>query len=638
MSAIWGFINLDKNPIDQEIFDKMQKEYEDFKIDRFEYISNKNAAFGAAIQYFTKEAPNEVLPFYDELNDNLFTADCFLDNRDDLIEELNCIELNTKATLHINENTPDGMLIYLSYLAWGKDMCDHLLGVFSFAIYNYKTNSFYLFTDHVSDRCIHYYQKDNTIYFSTIISPIQAANNFNIQVSEKYITACESNMTADMVIFPGLTPFEGIYQLLAGCFLTADFTLGKVHYETIRYYDPVKNVKPLKLSDSEYKELFLKTYSKCVTGTLRSANKTGAFLSSGLDSSSVAALALAELKKKGESLYSYTSVPSKGYTQKDGLRLEDESSPVQEFCEHFDNIVPTFLSCEGKSALTEMEHLVNLLNTPLKYSINCVWIEEIYKQAALDGCRVILKGQHGNCTVSFGGLIPRIWSELTHFHFMEAIKQYRSFSHNFHVNRKMFLNAFFSDISAFIAPKYDFNHAISKTVLMKKYDIYNTVQKHGKLYGNENIFTEKQRRNSIYLTNSFQQISNGHVFFELENGLISRDPTKDKRMIELCMAMPIRCFSDGKYERRLISDFMKDIVPDVIIKHMYHRGIQSADYMYRLSNFSKDYSHIISSTLSDRFLDKSPSELFHPDSKDQIEVFTSLNVLSLLLFLNKNSN
>ena len=644
MSSIWGVIDFNSDDISKVTCNKFEEAYSVFKIDRMEGSCHGNAYMGAGIQYITKESENEILPYYDKVNRNLFTADAYLDNRNELIQELTIghpfqitdPETSVSTSMIPNVDTPDGMLIYLAYLKWGVNLCDHLLGVFAFAIYDYDNNEFYLFVDHCGDRCIHYYIKNDQLIFSTLIKPVLEATDHSIEVSEKYIAACESNLSADMVVFPGLSPYEGVYQLLAGQYLKVTLNEDKtVSYTTISYWDPIRDVEPLNLpNDSDYKKLFLETYTKCVTDTLRVNGKKGSFLSSGLDSSSVASLAAIRLQETGEELHTYTSVPLSDYTPENNGRLANEKEPVEKFCKAYSNIIPKYISCEGKSALTEMQRFVSLFCSPIKYSVNAVWMDEIYKTAAADGCKLLLTGQHGNCTVSSGGLITRLWYEFKALHFMTMIRQYRAFSHSFKINRKLFLQDVLSNLSEYIHPTVSLDTCLTREDLIKKYSLKNVYLDNAKYMGSDRIFSEIQRRRSIFLPNSFQQVSYANAIFELCYGIISRDPTRDKRMIELCMAMPIRCFCDGKFERRLITDYMKDIVPKHIIRQMYNRGIQSADFVYRLRKNYMDYTSIFEANrqLLDKYINTQDLN-FDPD--DRLQDIQSLNQLSLLLFLLK---
>ena len=641
MSAIYGMVNLDKAPVKKELLDKMEQEYKEFKIDRFSSYICENAAFGTGLQFITKQSQNEVLPYFDKTNNTLFTADCYLDNRDELIALL--AEAGMSIGIFVNNETPDAMLIYLSYLKWGASFCDHILGVFAIAIYDLLKNEFYLYVDHCGDRCVHFYLNGNTIYFSTLIKPIQAATDFTINISEKYITACESNFTPDMVLYPRLTPFENVYQLLASECLTVKNTNSKASYSISSYWDPINSVPTLKLAnDEEYKKLFLETYSKCITDCLNVDGKIGCFLSSGLDSTSVAALASLFLKEKKEHLHSYTSIPIKGFQNTDGTRLANESIPVQKFCNYFENIIPTYISCDGKSALTELERFVGFFNSPIKYSVNAIWMDEVYRKAAEDGCKVLLTGQHGNSTVSHGNLINRMWEEFKHLHFKTMFEQYNAFSSKFPVSKKHFIKTLIIDFTSLHKPLINLdNDALSKKELIRKYNLTTEYTKLQKRYGGAFIHSELHRKQSAFNPLSFQQVSFANAHFELKYGIISRDPTRDKRIMELCLSYPFSCFSDGMYERRLITYYMKDIIPEFIHMQMYRRGIQGADYIFRIKHTTTDrkkYSDNLSSIQLLDYLDKYKIKKLTFDTEDNSIMLMSLNALSLYYFLKASKN
>ena len=133
MSAIWGIIALDRTkhlPEDcQSTFEQTYKKT--CNIDRYEGIATEDAFFGCGIQYITSEAERECLPIYNKERGILFTADCILDNRKELISRL-CSEGHTPEELN---NAPDGTLLYLSYLTFGSDCTTSIRGLFSFAVW-----------------------------------------------------------------------------------------------------------------------------------------------------------------------------------------------------------------------------------------------------------------------------------------------------------------------------------------------------------------------------------------------------------------------------------------------------------------------------------------------------------------------
>ena len=97
-------------------------------------------------------------------------------------------------------------------------------------------------------------------------------------------------------------------------------------------------------SMSGLKEKFLDTYSRAAQKAVRTDDNVGISLSSGFDSSSVAALASIELEKEKKTLYSYTYVPfyeinKEAYPENFVL---DETEAVKKFAGKYPNIIANF--------------------------------------------------------------------------------------------------------------------------------------------------------------------------------------------------------------------------------------------------------------------------------------------------------
>lgn len=75
----------------------------------------------------TPEALHEPLPFYDALRNLAVTADARIDNRADLLPQLDFGPLPPSEI-------PDSLLILRAYEKWGEDCPEKLLGDFAFAL------------------------------------------------------------------------------------------------------------------------------------------------------------------------------------------------------------------------------------------------------------------------------------------------------------------------------------------------------------------------------------------------------------------------------------------------------------------------------------------------------------------------
>ena len=54
-------------------------------------------------------------------------------------------------------------------------------------------------------------------------------------------------------------------------------------------------------------------------------------------------------------------------------------------------------------------------------------------------------------------------------------------------------------------------------------------------------------------------------------------------MIEFCLGLPLECFTNNGIERRLVRDYLKDLLPEPITDMRKPFGMQTADFYYRVN-------------------------------------------------------
>ena len=168
MSAILGMISK-KDSISDSVIGMMKNSMKVFKIDNYQEVMQGTVYFACGRQYITKEDSTDNLPLYDENRQIMFTADCVLSNRNELITELS--EVYSGEEL---QAAGDGQLSYKAYLHWGETFVEHLRGSFSFAVYRMEEKELLLYADHFARRYLAYYMDSDKICFSTVYQPILA--------------------------------------------------------------------------------------------------------------------------------------------------------------------------------------------------------------------------------------------------------------------------------------------------------------------------------------------------------------------------------------------------------------------------------------------------------------------------------
>ena len=567
MSAIWGIIDFHGAP-ESEVAERLNGAYQCYRIDRYEKLSAGGAEFGCCHQHFTKEAVNEQLPVYDRQRNLLFTADCVLDNREELLELLpDC-----------GGEASDGQLLLAAYLKWGSALGDYCLGAFAFAAFHTDTKTVALCTDHMGNRSLFYSRQGERFIFSTAVLPL--ARLCEAVPSEQWISGCLFSASADMTLFKGLTPYQGIFQMPAACMMTV--TSGGSSQAI--YWSPLKLRPDLRQpNDEAYQRLFVDTLSASVRSMLRSSQKTGCSLSSGLNSSSISALAAAALAEQGRSLYSYTSVPLPDFPKTDNPGIiTDETPGVKAMCAQYANIIPHFLPCWGRDAFSELPALLPLIGYPLKYGQDLIWLSEIYRHASVEGCRLMLKGQYGNYTISYGTAPSALHQLLASLHPFKASRLNKGYSAKYGVPKIKISRFLFARRQGNPSPASDEPaEPLTAPELIQKYRLNAVTGKKLKIYGSGQMDSRRQRLNLT--VNPFNQMQLGmfDTVMGLIYGVLIRDPAKDKRVVELCCRLPVKCLLAGSVEQGMVRTYMRGLVPDEILDELHRQGIQSADYCYR---------------------------------------------------------
>ncbi|MCA9487145.1 asparagine synthase (glutamine-hydrolyzing) [Candidatus Woesearchaeota archaeon] len=208
----------------------------------------------------------------------------------------------------------DTEVIMAAYDKWGEDCCKHFNGMWAFVIYDRKKQQLFCSRDRLGVKPFYYHYKNETFIFSSELKGILEHKHLRSNQKNNIVPeAVEFYFTLGYIPAP-LTIFESIYKLEAGHNLIFDLkkkeTPSKRKYFQIPKYEPEYNRKKL---IEEGKEL-LKDATKI---RLRSDVPVGAFLSGGLDSSSVVASMKNILKEENSKNKEKVHTYSVGFKEKE---------------------------------------------------------------------------------------------------------------------------------------------------------------------------------------------------------------------------------------------------------------------------------------------------------------------------------
>lgn len=567
MSAIWGIIDFEQKSIRQSEQKRIRSIFDKCVIDRYEELAKDNVYMGCGIQYFTKEAKYEVMPIYED--GIYFDADVVLDNRDELISMLGIT----------TENVPDGRILFEMYKKYGNKSLNMMRGVYAFMYYDTKSGKATLATDSTGDRCVYYKKDNNKIYYSSLIEPLISTDKVS-DINGEWITDFLSMDHLYMICETENTPIEDVYRVAPASRVT--FT--KSNIEKDNYWNPKDIKERVYKTDEQYKTEFLEIFSDAVKCMLRSDKETSVLLSGGLDSTAVVSIAAPYLKKRGENIHSYTSVPEKGLKgNTGGYNINDETEYVKSTAKYFSNIETTFVDMPGMNPWDYRKAELEAIEMPYKSVQNLLWICESMKLAYNNGSRIMLNGSFGNTTISFTDFTLYMNDLFTKKKFVTILKELKQFQPLFGYSRKYAIKSIIKDN---IKPSKSeptqediLGKSFVKLDAVKKYDSITRLRTMYEGIGKSTKCMKTYRKAMIDFK-AFRQIGEIATKHSLTTGVLLRDPTRDKRVVEYCVSLPISQFVKNGEDRRLVNVYMKDIIPPKVITSE-QKGKQSADLKER---------------------------------------------------------
>lgn len=582
MAAIWGVISRERQ-LSEKAVCRMQDSMQEFKIDRYDSLLREKVYFACGHQYFTKEAEHDISPYYDEATHTYFAADCYLYNRSELIQAL--VTGRTEDAAEEMERCGDAMLAYRAYRKWGEGFVERIRGSFAFVIYEQMTGQVLLYADHLAQRYLAYYSDEEEICFATVYQPLLAfLGKRKTALSREWIAAAYTDCTADTFKLPGRTVYEKIYHVEPGQYVRIGLASGRV--EKCTYWNPLRDAPKLpRMKDEEYKQYFLSVFDSAVKSLLRARGEIGIMLSGGLDSSSVAALAARNLAKEKKFLYSYTAVPADGYEYHNSkFYIENEKELVLAQQKLHPNLIPHFVNAQESNCFSRLQHYAECYREPVKPALNMINVEGMTRAAAEDGCSILLSGQNGNATISYGSILSYLYQKGMSGHWIAAYKEAKAFCRRRGVAGKKLLQVFLQNWKEEKFEKVSFgSDCLVKEEDIRRFRLLRLEKKIRAERGTGGLDSRRRRRGFCFMPLVFQHMGFYGTYNSLRYGVLSLDPTLTKEMIELCVELPIDCNVRGGKERRMVRDYMKGYVPESILENHTGRGVQGADYAYRVN-------------------------------------------------------
>ncbi|MFH0830944.1 MAG: asparagine synthase (glutamine-hydrolyzing), partial [Parcubacteria group bacterium] len=203
-------------------------------------------------------------------------------------------ELKSK-NYHFVTDHSDTEAVLHGYEEWGRDVVQHLIGMFAFAIHDGRTGELFIVRDRLGIKPLYYVTKPHFAFASELKVLLQnqaVPRRPDLDVLRQFLLYRVHDSAE-------ATFFDGIKRLLPGHYLVANAQ----GVQTIkRYWQPEINCEfASRKSDQEYAEEFRALFKRVIKRHLLADVPVGITLSGGLDSSGVAGMT-AQLMREGTSL------------------------------------------------------------------------------------------------------------------------------------------------------------------------------------------------------------------------------------------------------------------------------------------------------------------------------------------------
>lgn len=493
----------------------------------------------------TPESRYEDQPFRSE--GLVVVSDARLDNRGELFEKLG---INRSS-----EQVTDNQLLQKAYEKWGNECVNHLVGAYSFGVWDQDSNSVFCARDHFGVKPLYYCFSGNMFAFASEIKALLDLPWVHRRLDERLV--------GDYLL--------GTFEDKENSFYRSINRLPPAHAMTVqsgdadrwRYWslDPWKSLDLE--SDAAYERRFHNLFKDAVGCRLRTNEEVAAGLSGGLDSSSISVMAQ-HLMGAEKTLHTYSNVDRNA-----------PSSDEREFIETIVNryeVDPHYVFLDGIGALVDSDIVMDRFDRPphdtMQYAL---WQKA--KCAKENDTGVFLEGVLGDSAVGYGlGLFPQL---LRTGHWIHLYRELTAMSKILDVSRR---HLFRRHVLSPIIPgkfRYVFRKSRGLPVSLEREnptidpDFIERIDldtRYKELTSYDNVM-----RNNARLR-QYRSLLAGMITTSLETsditfatfGIEPRYPFTDKRLVEFSLATPPTQQLRKGWTRSIIRRSLDDLLPEKI--------------------------------------------------------------------------
>ncbi|WP_338690963.1 asparagine synthase (glutamine-hydrolyzing) [Bradyrhizobium sp. 26S5] len=197
-----------------------------------------------------------------------------------------------EAQGHVFRSSSDTEVLLQAIAAWGLGALQRFNGMFAFALWDRKERRLTLARDRYGIKPLYYWLGGNQLLFASESKAFRAVPNFNAQLDSEGLLEYFTFQN----FFTDRTLLKGVRILPAGCYISVSSEAGAgTQPKLTRYWDYNFQEPETARSEADYQDELEHLIQQAVTRQLVSDVDIGAYLSGGMDSGTITAIAAQSL-------------------------------------------------------------------------------------------------------------------------------------------------------------------------------------------------------------------------------------------------------------------------------------------------------------------------------------------------------
>jgi asparagine synthase (glutamine-hydrolysing) len=461
------------------------------------------------------------------------------------------------------KSSSDSEVALYSFIEWGEDCLHKFNGMFSFVVYDKKTNILFAARDRFGVKPFYYSSTPKGFLFASEIPALHAALSTKAKVDEQTVY--------DFLIFNRTdqtehTFFENIRKLQHGHFLKLDAGNGSM--EIKRWYNLSSRLNNPFSSPAEFYDVFS---SSCKL-RLRSDVPLGVCLSGGLDSSSIISVLLKEHQQND--INTFSAVYNKNETG-------DESHYIDLFRDRIKNM--HFTMPDADSLAKDLDIFIESHGEPVPST--SIYAQYKVCELAKKNVTVVLDGQGADEYLAgyhyfygyyfkellkkarYSRLASEIYYYLVSQKSLFGLKTLLFFLLSSKARRSIRSNQY-----GYVLPEFEERYAASDTI-----------------------------SSNLYGSSSLQEALLDHFEFKMEHNLLwndknsmhfsleMREPLLDYRLVERTLATNMDMIINKGFTKAILRDAMKGCLPEEIRLRKDKIGFETPEYKWFRTPYFSGY-------------------------------------------------